>query len=435
MKSFVIILVSLVTVGSALNWQETAAIPGVQTIEDLVPAPGGILFAAANSSDSGYIYKSLDGFNWERCGPMPGYVRHVYCLLLGQGDTLWAGTRATLSDADSGRLYLSSDGGSTWLHRSSVAGLVTGLKITALLEDDSGYIYAGHDYFDGSSAYPPCVSRDRGLTWTQAGAITPYCAYQYIIMQASDGTVYCGTWGWRGLVMKSANRGATWSATAELFDAGDTPSLIEVPGGTLFACTYPKIMPQQPYGRVFKSSNGGTTWTETGNGYFNSTEGLRGLIRTSDSTLFVGSEPNGEVFASADQGSTWTSTGTTPSGNVIYRFLEVARGDTTFLYAATGNSGFVCRAVLSGTGVSEEREPLAVTRRPPTAGIVRGVLEISPQLAANSSRPGIRLLDISGRKVLDLHPGANDVSRLAPGVYFLRSADGRRPTSKVVIQR
>jgi hypothetical protein len=32
-------------------------------------------------------------------------------------------------------------------------------------------------------------------------------------------------------------------------------------------------------------------------------------------------------------------------------------------------------------------------------------------------------LDVSGRKVLDLQPGANDVGYLAPGVYFIRSED------------
>jgi hypothetical protein len=36
-----------------------------------------------------------------------------------------------------------------------------------------------------------------------------------------------------------------------------------------------------------------------------------------------------------------------------------------------------------------------------------------------SLRPRGELLDISGRKVLDLRPGENDVSRLAPGVYFV----------------
>jgi len=58
------------------------------------------------------------------------------------------------------------------------------------------------------------------------------------------------------------------------------------------------------------------------------------------------------------------------------------------------------------------------------------------------------LLDISGRKVLDLRPGPNDVRCLAPGVYFCRQTAGsassivpsvvsRQPSvvTKVVIAR
>jgi hypothetical protein len=44
------------------------------------------------------------------------------------------------------------------------------------------------------------------------------------------------------------------------------------------------------------------------------------------------------------------------------------------------------------------------------------------------------LLDISGRKAMDLRPGANDVRALAPGVYFVREAQARG-TRKVVIPR
>jgi hypothetical protein len=33
------------------------------------------------------------------------------------------------------------------------------------------------------------------------------------------------------------------------------------------------------------------------------------------------------------------------------------------------------------------------------------------------------LLDVGGRKVMDLAPGANDVRGLASGVYFLRAAN------------
>ncbi|MCX6841014.1 MAG: hypothetical protein NTX53_01840 [candidate division WOR-3 bacterium] len=53
------------------------------------------------------------------------------------------------------------------------------------------------------------------------------------------------------------------------------------------------------------------------------------------------------------------------------------------------------------------------------ATIVRGVLNL--QSAIYNLQSEIALLDISGRKVLSLEPGPNDVSHLAPGVYFVRA--------------
>jgi hypothetical protein len=67
--------------------------------------------------------------------------------------------------------------------------------------------------------------------------------------------------------------------------------------------------------------------------------------------------------------------------------------------------------------------------------IVRGVL-LLPQ--ATSRIPQAALLDISGRKVLELKPGANDVRGLAPGVYFLREAPAlaqAQAVRKVVVTR
>jgi len=70
--------------------------------------------------------------------------------------------------------------------------------------------------------------------------------------------------------------------------------------------------------------------------------------------------------------------------------------------------------------------------------MVRSVLFLaeatSPKLEASS------LLDIGGRKIMDLTPGANDVSRLSPGVYFIREGLGIRgeglgKTQKVVVTR
>jgi hypothetical protein len=58
----------------------------------------------------------------------------------------------------------------------------------------------------------------------------------------------------------------------------------------------------------------------------------------------------------------------------------------------------------------------------PLATVVRGVLLLLPPASGVERRASSVLLDIAGRKVLDLHAGANDVSNLAPGVYFVREA-------------
>ncbi|MBM3322917.1 hypothetical protein FJY69_05525 [candidate division WOR-3 bacterium] len=75
---------------------------------------------------------------------------------------------------------------------------------------------------------------------------------------------------------------------------------------------------------------------------------------------------------------------------------------------------------FSPTG-AEERSTLHASRTTPNATIVRGVMKGS-RLTADGSRQ--ELLDAAGRKVMTLQPGPNDVSHLAPGVYFVRSAAG-----------
>ena len=80
--------------------------------------------------------------------------------------------------------------------------------------------------------------------------------------------------------------------------------------------------------------------------------------------------------------------------------------------------------------------PKPTTKCMPT--IVRGVLLLE-EGAGTSSSPSW-LLDAAGRKVAVLHAGANDVSRLSPGVYFVREeaqASSHKPQAvrKVVVQR
>jgi DNA-binding beta-propeller fold protein YncE len=89
-------------------------------------------------------------------------------------------------------------------------------------------------------------------------------------------------------------------------------------------------------------------------------------------------------------------------------------------------------------GIAEAPGDEVRTTRLPS--IVRGVLEM-PAGKPGQSTMGqslVFLLDITGRKVLTLKPGLNDISHVAAGVYFVRglgSGNRGQGTHKVVIQR
>jgi hypothetical protein len=84
-----------------------------------------------------------------------------------------------------------------------------------------------------------------------------------------------------------------------------------------------------------------------------------------------------------------------------------------------------------------EETPNAEVRTAKSATIIRGVLPLQEHSTQNT---GYRadLLDIGGRRVMELHPGPNDVSRLSPGVYFVRAVSRKLSAAscqKVVLIR
>lgn len=106
---------------------------------------------------------------------------------------------------------------------------------------------------------------------------------------------------------------------------------------------------------------------------------------------------------------------------------------------AQGRDAVVDAAIAwieSGGDIAETAKPGV---RAPNARttVVRGVL----LLRANGDERMAtgELLDVSGRKVMDLGPGGNGVRALAPGVYFVRQASGVKHealgVTKVVIAR
>jgi hypothetical protein len=147
----------------------------------------------------------------------------------------------------------------------------------------------------------------------------------------------------------------------------------------------------------------------------------------------------------------------TPEGTILDTFTVITQpgyqvdpvlarnGGSKMLLAYSGWTGVVqdvpynsprIWATLSPVAATEEG-PNAVASVPrPAVTIVRGVLLLGAADGRQNSEHGAELLDVSGRKVLNLHPGANDVRAQAPGVYFVREAQAQaRAVRKVVITR
>jgi YVTN family beta-propeller protein len=109
------------------------------------------------------------------------------------------------------------------------------------------------------------------------------------------------------------------------------------------------------------------------------------------------------------------------------------------VYVANTSNSSISVVCTAPPGI-EERQGLRVSNPEPLATVVRGVLVLEAVESRRHAAYRAELLDISGRKVLSLHPGANDVRKLAPGVYFVREepqAASRKPQAvlKVVVTR
>jgi photosystem II stability/assembly factor-like uncharacterized protein len=95
---------------------------------------------------------------------------------------------------------------------------------------------------------------------------------------------------------------------------------------------------------VFKSTDGGTTWSAVNSGLTNTAVFALAIDPTTPNTLYAGTGGGG-VFKSTNGGATWVATGTGPT-NV--RALAINPTTPTTLYAGT-NGGGVFKSTDGGT--------------------------------------------------------------------------------------
>jgi photosystem II stability/assembly factor-like uncharacterized protein len=211
---------------------------------------------------------------------------------------------------------------------------------------------------------------DAGLTWTPLTDHMPTTAIGALAIDPSDERVlYAGTGEANfanhsryGLgLLKSTDAGATWTLLAEptfagrcfssiVIDPRDTRVLyagITRAGGFPVTGGGPGIPPPAAKGHplgngptgVFKSADGGLTWTQLGNG-LPSRDCTRVVINPANPDVlyagigFVFGAPENGVYRSMDAGATWTRlAGGLPTANLGRVSLAIAPSNPARLYA------------------------------------------------------------------------------------------------------
>jgi hypothetical protein len=373
---------------------------------------------------------------------------------LGKQSTYGQGWR--LASDGNGHLYVSWSCHAYMLRRSTDDGITwepmdtTSHQVDAIFAEDQPYVYCFGNR--GADTVDLTRSTDRGATWEPPTHVTPCSSPDGAVDESgrlhlawsSDQTGHEEVY-----YTRSTDHGVTWSSPLRLTVSSDAYiSWLGVSGNSvcvsyLSGGTWRK--------RV--SNDGGSTWGAEStwpypwNGPCTDlcavALGDAGRIHLLRFEWGLNNSQWIEYRRSRDFGGTWPDSAMLSDSNSLDRYPRAVVCDGNDVHVLWedyeyGNYEIMYRRGVGLAGVEEKEGPPPTTHNSqPEATVVRGVLSV-PLSSGVVSEAFHILLDATGRKLADLHPGVNDVSGLAPGVYFIREARAQAQAQairKVVLTR
>jgi hypothetical protein len=293
--------------------------------------------------------------------------------------------------------------------------------------DPDFILSVGSGYINSAYCAMTSYTTDGGTTWLHDTLDPPTRLNTVTFDPIDPNRVFAGGdsyYSYRYLIV-STDRGATWNRSDNGL-TGPVYSLVPAPGN-------PNVWYCATGIGLYKSTDNGANWTRKG-----TINGQRAVcVDTVNPNVVYGAGEYG-VYSSTDAGETRQPFNTgLPTSDIQY--LALRSGPSGVLYAGTNGRSIYMTDPLVGIA---DRKPFTMDRSPLTATIVRGVLFLDGDCPRMGTVPKTVLLDISGRKAMDLVPGPNDVRQLAPGVYFVREQSvvsnqysGPSSVRKLVVQR
>ena len=246
-----------------------------------------------------------------------------------------------------GGIYKSIDGGKTW--QDSSRGLID-LYIQSMAIDPKhpDTVYAGMYRF---GVYK---STNGGLSWSATGpGLNAYpIVYDVQVDPQNPDILYAGTRGWTpvftwappwgGGMFKSINGGDTWTKQNNGLSEDWVYSVAIDP-------TNPQIVYAASHSMgVFKSTDGAATWKAMNNGIGDQAGRAIVVNPQNPQVVYYGAWHGGGVFKTTNGGSSWSAVGGGLGGLKIYK-LMIDPANPTILYAASYLTGLF-KTTNSGSG-------------------------------------------------------------------------------------
>ena len=400
-----------------------------------------------------YLTRSWDaGTTWDSAVCLSNDLGHIfYPALAVSGEAVhlaWTTYASTVI-----KYRRSTDAGSTWSAEETLVAAPRGRGDASLAAEGNTVGIAWGDKRDDDNNVEVYLKRssDGGQTWGPDTRLTvsPNTSDKepWLAIAGNTWHLAWARMSWTGhhpraWYQRSTDGGASWLTPAPLTldtTSSNQPGVAAV-GPNVHVCWWDG----RPggYGTWYRgSTDNGATW--------NTEQYLADTTYGSDYPAIAAAGGNVHLVyrawpaghfvidyrVSTDNGQSWSAETalTTAAGMGTADLAATGSRAHLLLYDdRDGNFEVYHKRNLTAGGV-EEHHTLDGSRITPAATIVHGAL-LLPSSSFDISHSS--LLDALGRKVMDIAPGENDVSRLCPGVYFVRPATGARPpATKVVITR
>ena len=282
---------------------------------DVAPAQQPTSGAPVDTSlYSALEYRMIGPFRGGRSSAVTGFPASPYTFLMG---------------TTGGGVWITDDAGQHWRNVSD-GSFGGSIGAVAAAPSDPAVIYVGQGSADirGNTSMGRGVwkSLDGGKTWRTSGLEEAAQIGRIVVHPDDADLVYVAALGHpfgknpeRG-VFRSKDGGETWEHVLALDDSTGAVSLSMNPHNTreLYAGAWRgerkpwTMLSGGPNGGVYKTTDGGDTWTKLGGGL---PEGIVGKVGVSVSPAnpervwaIIEAEPGGGVYRSDDGGATWTRT-------------------------------------------------------------------------------------------------------------------------------